>query len=464
MREEFKAFYNANDDKLQEIWNSENTLFVFDTNVLLNLYGYAENTRSDFFKVLEGLKDKLWIPYHVGIEYQRRRLDIIRNEKKVFSDIDKNLETIQSIFKGEFEKLALRRRFPKLFDSTEKLESEIKKSIANYKKSVTHWNTSQPDVRSEDKIREKIDSFFENKIGKKPESQEWLDAIFTDGKSRFESKIPPGFGDTNKSKDPNEASFIFNSLNYQRQYGDLILWKQLIEKAKEDVIQNIVFITDDAKVDWWQIIDSNGKKQIGALPELSAEIHRESDVKNFHMYSTSSFMEDGEKLLNIELDESSIEDASIQHREFISSASNYINLFKKHKSPFGPHESLFETHETPFETDENPFEIDENPLKIYRNPFVKNENLFEIYNRKIEIENYENYEKMENEKEILKRIKEIGKLEKYISLNNSLIKLEKKPDTIKLLEGEVRVLESMLNKLNLELTSLKYKMRQKKSI
>jgi hypothetical protein len=315
MKEEFKAFYNATDDELQEIWNSENTLFVFDTNVLLHLYGYAEETRKDFFKIIDRLKDSIWIPYHVGLEYQRRRLDIIKNEKKTFIEIEKNLEKIQSIFKKDFESLALKRRFPKLAKNTEKLETEIKNAVSHYKKSVTHWDTVQPDVRSEDKIRERIDAFFENKVGEKPENQEWLDAIYTEGEARFEKKIPPGFADANKSKDPNEASFTFNGLNYDRQYGDLILWKQLIEKAKKDNIHNIIFITDDTKNDWWQKIGSSGEKAIGPLPELSAEMYRESSTEKFYMYTTSSFMKSGEDILEIKLDEGSIVDVSIQNKK-----------------------------------------------------------------------------------------------------------------------------------------------------
>ncbi|WP_370622862.1 PIN-like domain-containing protein [Vreelandella alkaliphila] len=52
---------------------------MFDTNVLLNLYGYAKQTREDFFSILQSINEKLWIPYHAGLEYQRRRLNIIRN-------------------------------------------------------------------------------------------------------------------------------------------------------------------------------------------------------------------------------------------------------------------------------------------------------------------------------------------------------------------------------------------------
>jgi hypothetical protein len=313
MKDVFKGFYNIEKTVLEELWKDEKTLFVFDTNVLLNLYGYAKQTRDDFFSILEAVDDKLWIPYHVGLEYQRRRLSIIRNEKVVFNDIENNLEKVQKVFKGDFEKLALKRRFPKLFENTEKLEKEINKSISNYKKSVQHWDSEQPCVRSHDEIRDKLNDFFDEKVGDKPEDQKWLDELYVEGKDRFKKKIPPGFKDAGKGNSDDETHFYNDGLYYERQYGDLILWKQIIKKSQNEDIENVIFITDDAKEDWWYKINSNGKKTIGPLAELQSEIYRESNIKNFHMYSTSMFLEDGKSNLAVDVSESSIEDASTPH-------------------------------------------------------------------------------------------------------------------------------------------------------
>ena len=73
MKDVFKGFYSIDNEVLKQLWKDEKTLFVFDTNVLLNLYGYAKQTRDDFFSILDAVNDKIWIPHHVGLEYQRRR-------------------------------------------------------------------------------------------------------------------------------------------------------------------------------------------------------------------------------------------------------------------------------------------------------------------------------------------------------------------------------------------------------
>lgn len=308
MKDSFKGYYNTDSGKLKELWGSPETLFVFDTNVFLNLYGYAKQTRDDFFKIIEVLNERVWIPYHVGLEYQRRRLDVIKYEKSIFNSIDKNLEKIQNVFKGDFEQLALKRRFPILYESTEKLEREIGRCISNYKRSVKRWNDNQPCVRSNDEIRNKLDLYFESKVGTSPPNQAWLDETFKEGRARYDNKIPPGFKDAVKSKQ-DDSFFHHNGLQYDKQFGDYIIWKQLIEKSNTENIRAVIFITDDNKDDWWLNIESNGKKQIGPLPELQTEIYRESEIDSFYMYTTAMFLEDGKLNLSVDVRDSSIKDA-----------------------------------------------------------------------------------------------------------------------------------------------------------
>lgn len=320
MKNCFKGFYNPTEELLKDAWTSEQTLFVFDTNVLLNLYGYAEQTREDFFGLLGLLGERIWIPYHVGLEYQRRRLEVIRDEKAIFNKINDNLEKVEKIFKGDFEQLALRRRFPKLHENTEKLNRDIGKSISSYKKSVSYWDEKQPCVRSHDSIREKLNNLTNGKVGSPPESQDWLDQLYKDGAERYKNKIPPGYKDSKKSN-TNEDTFSYDGLKYDRQFGDLILWKQLISKAKDDNVRNVIFVTDDSKEDWWYILESRGKKQIGPHANLQSEIYREAELDIFHMYNTSSFLESGKEILKLGVHESSIQDANTMFLQSIRQAT-----------------------------------------------------------------------------------------------------------------------------------------------
>ncbi|MXZ00727.1 hypothetical protein F4Y93_08790, partial [Candidatus Poribacteria bacterium] len=78
MKNIFKGYYKLDDKELQSLWG--NALFIFDTNVLLNLYRYQATTSNELFTVMESLADRVWIPYHDGLEFQKRRLNLIEKQ------------------------------------------------------------------------------------------------------------------------------------------------------------------------------------------------------------------------------------------------------------------------------------------------------------------------------------------------------------------------------------------------
>jgi hypothetical protein len=337
MKSVFPGFYNPSDESLDEAWKSEETLFVFDTNTLLNLYGYAAQTRTDFFSILNLISEKVWIPYHVGLEYQRRRLSVVRDEKAIFKKVEDLLEKINKIFESEFNELALNRRFPTLHENTEKLHTDIKKHIADYKRSLSHWDKKQPCVRGHDEIREKLNAVFDGKIGKPPENQDILDEMFKEGERRYKHKVPPGYKDSSKGN-KDDSRFVYAGLEYDRQYGDLLVWKQLIERSKEENIKAVIFVTDDAKEDWWYIINSRGEKSIGPRAELREEICKEGEIELFAMYNTSGFLDSGRKLLEVDVKDESISDAGeyfdnkVRSRELFE--SSFLNDLNKYNESF----------------------------------------------------------------------------------------------------------------------------------
>lgn len=308
MRDVFTGFYDPTAEDLINAWNSENTLFVFDTSTLLNLYSYAQKTRNDFFLIIEQLKGSAWIPYQVAIEYQRRRLGVIKEEKAVFVKLEDALKNIESIFSKEINELSLKSRFPTLHTRTKEFQEKVKKSISDYKKSVSHWDKKQPCVRGHDSIRDRIDSAFENNIGVPPTEQKWLDDIYEEGKKRYENNTPPGFKDQEKEK-KDINSYTYAGLTFERQYGDLVLWKETLERAANDDITAVILVTDDTKEDWWYSINSRGEKQVGPRAELRQEISDKSSIETFMLYNTADFLSTGKNLLKIDVSQESVDDA-----------------------------------------------------------------------------------------------------------------------------------------------------------
>ena len=61
MKELFPGYFREDEREIKEIW--DNCYFVFDANILLNLYRYSDTTRKDFLKVLEKVKERVIMSY-----------------------------------------------------------------------------------------------------------------------------------------------------------------------------------------------------------------------------------------------------------------------------------------------------------------------------------------------------------------------------------------------------------------
>ncbi|MBI6659229.1 PIN-like domain-containing protein, partial [Pseudomonas carnis] len=294
----------------------------------------------------------------VGLEYHRRRLTIIKNEKKLFRDVNSSLDKLPAIIEGCMKSNSLSVKFPELNDHLKVLLESVGAEVSKCKEKVFEWDRKQPDVRSNDEILNKIDEFTSGKIGSPPENQDWLDDLFVEGSLRYANKTPPGFRDEEKSKgDFEDVQFFHNGLNYQRQYGDLILWRQLLEKASDPDIENVIFVTDDLKDDWWNIIDSGGDKHIGPHEGLKNEIYKQSNVNFFHMYSTSDFLRESKGILSTDISEHSIKDAHDKNEKLSAAdfdvglesegVEGVVSLYgsKNHKKWVFPHDKTIDSNE-----------------------------------------------------------------------------------------------------------------------
>ncbi|ELA6650026.1 DUF4935 domain-containing protein [Vibrio alginolyticus] len=303
MREKFKGYYRLEGAEFSELW--KNSVFVFDTNVLLNLYRYQSSTRDELLKVLERLKGRAWIPNHVGLEYQRNRLSVIAEQHKRYSEVRSIVSKSISSMQGELEGLQLKKRHSHI--DPDVLVNSISQIKDNFIEQLDELEQKSINVNSTDNIRERLEHLFEGNVGDAFESQEQLDALFKDGDKRYSNGVPPGYKDSKKDKNELD-SFSYGGLIYKRKYGDLIVWKQIIEHAKSSNLKDIIFVTDDAKSDWWWKVDSGGTKTIGARPELVEEISREASVERFYLYSTEGFLNYANEQLNAQIAEQAIEE------------------------------------------------------------------------------------------------------------------------------------------------------------
>ncbi len=299
MKKEFPQYYLPSKQEFEELW--ETCVFVLDTSVLLNLYRYRKDTSNDLFKIFDFISERLWVPHQVALEYQENRLTVIAEQVKRYDDVKKVLKSTQATLSKELAKMQLSKRHSTI--NPDMFLEEIKNVIEKFESTLTKLADKQPGISEKDKLREKIEGMLDGKIGQHPNDQDELDKIYKEGQVRYGKNRPPGYEDAEKEDD--DISILYHhGLAFRKEYGDLILWKELIKQAKENPsFSKIIFITDDTKDDWWWKVHG---KNVGARPELIDEIQTEAKVDMFYMYSSKRFMKFAEEYLKVEVKTESI--------------------------------------------------------------------------------------------------------------------------------------------------------------
>jgi len=282
MKKIFPGYYRPTEEEFSNLW--EFCLFVLDANVLLNLYRYSQYTSNELIKILKKISNRLWIPHQAALEYQENRLKTIVTQFKVYDELEKLVEESKQKLKNKLDSLSNRHPYidPKeLLNVMQKACEDIKEILKNLKE-------KHPDLIKYDTLRDVIDDLLKNKIGKSY-SQKKLSVIYDMGERRYEQKIPPGYMDNYKEG--------------AKRYGDIVLWFQIIDKARRTK-KPIILITDDRKEDWWRRFEN---KTIGPRPELVHEILSKTGV-SFYLYQADPFMDNAQKFLNQKVDKKAIDE------------------------------------------------------------------------------------------------------------------------------------------------------------
>lgn len=263
MQKIFREYHQFTDQEFQQLW--KNCFFVFDTNTLLNMYRYSRTTVDAYFDVLNELKKKkqLWIPYQIGYEFYENRINVISEYEKSYDEILSILEKAKSDIEAKYKD----HPFLNLYE----IKEEMSKGLSGVEIKIKQAKKKHPKWLEKDEVLEKLNQLFEGNIGNNYDEQKLIE-IKKEGKERYEKRIPPGFKDDKKTED--------------KKYGDLILWYQIIDKAKESK-KPIVLISGDVKEDWW--LEKDGKRLM-PLPQLKKEISDKAGV-DFHIYTADRFLE-----------------------------------------------------------------------------------------------------------------------------------------------------------------------------
>jgi hypothetical protein len=228
----------------------------------------------------------VYAPFHVVLEYERNRLTVVAEQKKRFREVRDVVTTKQSELRRDIDTLQLRKRHASI--QADEFLSRISDETDHFLKQLDDLEQAQPDVFDRDEIRDRIERLLVGHIGEPPTTQKELDEIFSAGVMRYQRFTPPGYLDSSKAGAGDE--YEYGGLIYRRQFGDLVVWNEIIGIAKKSNIKNVILVTDDEKEDWWWIVESQGRRRLGPRPELVEEIQRRGDVERFHMYNSEQLV------------------------------------------------------------------------------------------------------------------------------------------------------------------------------
>lgn len=264
VRSLFPGYYAPSEDEIARMWRDG--LIVPDANVLLTLYRFSDRTRDELIGIFRSVADRLWVPHQAALEYQRNRTKVIAERLAAHDEAAALLEEAREKLVDGLSYSAARCPLPvrdwirKLEDLLESVHGELEDCRAK-----------ETDLFLRDPIRETLDDLLAEKVGE-PYTLSQLDEIMDAAQVRYDYLMPPGYMDSGKGG--------------ARQYGDFILWRQLIERARV-ARRPVIFITDDSKEDWWQIVR---ERTHGPRLELVQEFWSEVGTR-IHFYKTDTFME-----------------------------------------------------------------------------------------------------------------------------------------------------------------------------
>ncbi|PQP80298.1 hypothetical protein C0Q44_28200 [Paenibacillus sp. PCH8] len=270
-----------NYENFKRMWDM-NSLIVLDTNVLLRLYSLSPKAINQALTILNSSKSKIWLPAQVVKEFNdNHKKEQSRNFKK-YDDFLKSIRNViektRYSLEGDFIKYQ-EFDYPFLTEFKKRINDSIKEmqeAAGMYEKDIKNEIEINARTLHDDEINMFLVGIIESGATGKPFTLAKLISIIQEGEIRYKHLIPPGFEDIKKDHD--DAS-------KQRKYGDLILWKQTLIKAKAEA-KALIFVTNDIKQDWWKF---ENKKPIEARPELTDEFRDEVE-KDFIMISGANFI------------------------------------------------------------------------------------------------------------------------------------------------------------------------------
>lgn len=256
---------------------AEQHLIVLDTNIFLELYRQPANISMDAISALTQIINNLYIPRQVYEEYLGNYQEICGREKKKYQKVSKELTESTRKLQEDIDTRTTEYRRHNYTDITKlKIDLdekilEIQDIVKNYEHSHKKEIQTSLNFLINDKVKEFVDCLDSNSKIESKLTFSYKLSILKEGQLRFDNLIPPGFMDCEKTG--------------ADKYGDLFVWKSIINVAKEKS-SAIIFVTNDTKVDWWE---KDGDSVNDLRKELLEEFKEQNPNLDIHFMTLERF-------------------------------------------------------------------------------------------------------------------------------------------------------------------------------
>lgn len=284
----FQGYRTATSEDYGEVLSSG--LLVPDTNVLLNLYRYNAQTRTDLLAVLQRVGDRLWVPHQVSAEFWRNREAALRDPSDMaeatVEALEDQLQQVLSVLRRWANRIALPQ------DRLEELRETVEGPFTVLTSVVDEFTDAIPDEpnwdTNNDQVLVQLEGVLDGYVGP-PLDSEHEEAAIEEGHRRLEAGVPPGFADKGKVGDD--------------AVGDYLVWEQTIREAERRQL-DVLLVTGDVKDDWWR--RERGEIR-GPRPELVEELKERAGTRLF-MLRPESLLFHARSVLQVEVSAESLQE------------------------------------------------------------------------------------------------------------------------------------------------------------
>lgn len=210
----------------------EESVLVFDTNVLLNVLRYSESARQELIDAIASVADRTFVPHQVAIEYNRNRVEVVANRRSELDEVgSKNDEIRLSVSK--LTNLLRRRRIvgDAEFEKLEKAAQEFLAVMDATSQEALDKYDLEPDslVGVVDEWTRRLDEVLSGRVAAAP-SAAILEGDTAEAERRKAKQLAPGF------KDGAMGDYLW--------WAETLRWPEIVDK-------HLFIVSDDAaKGDW----------------------------------------------------------------------------------------------------------------------------------------------------------------------------------------------------------------------